>query len=368
MRIWGQSSAKSVQTPDALNPKDKDCKLTEVYSLKELHDVSEYIAMINLGCGHGLPGIFTCLEGAAVTHFQDFNAEVLRCLTMPNVNANLTKKSQQPFPTNEAQKNTEAKVRFFAGDWSEIHQLLPLVYDNEKGSDCRSEQDPGAGYDIILMSETVYSISSLQNLYGLIKKCMSRPHGVAYLAAKKHYFGVGGGTRRFLSVVEKDGVMEASLIAEVTDGSSNVREFDFGVRGGFRLFISRDLFGYGLWWWAGGLVQFNLVVRKRKRIRNPIACLCPIFRPEMGFSDQNYLEKRQLFLRSYQFCRKRSLVDRIKRSLVRVKRVIWVRLRSAPKLRRLVWLRLRSFGYKYNRRRFHRLISHTYRSSALWSY
>lgn len=25
------------------------------------------------------------------------------------------------------------------------------------------------------------------------------------MAAKKHYFGVGGGTRRFLSVAEKDG-------------------------------------------------------------------------------------------------------------------------------------------------------------------
>lgn len=30
-------------------------------------------------------------------------------------------------------------------------------------------------------------------------------HGVVYMAAKKHYFGVGGGTRRFISVVEKDG-------------------------------------------------------------------------------------------------------------------------------------------------------------------
>lgn len=27
------------------------------------------------------------------------------------------------------------------------------------------------------------------------------------MAAKKHYFGVGGGSRRFLSVVEKDGKM-----------------------------------------------------------------------------------------------------------------------------------------------------------------
>ena len=34
---------------------------------------------------------------------------------------------------------------------------------------------------------------------------MSHPHGTLYMAAKKHYFGVGGGTREFLSMVEKDG-------------------------------------------------------------------------------------------------------------------------------------------------------------------
>ncbi|KAI4369263.1 hypothetical protein MLD38_017723 [Melastoma candidum] len=42
-----------------------------------------------LGCGHGLPAIFACLQGATAVHFQDFNAEVLQCLAIPNVNANL---------------------------------------------------------------------------------------------------------------------------------------------------------------------------------------------------------------------------------------------------------------------------------------
>jgi hypothetical protein len=93
------------------------------------------------------------------------------------------------------------------------------------------------GYDIILMAETVYALSSLPNLYRLIKKvniqnfhfaeysfsnikiclislvlhtlkaflqCLSYPGGVVYMAGKKHYFGVGGGTRQFLRFVEKD--------------------------------------------------------------------------------------------------------------------------------------------------------------------
>ncbi|CAK9149913.1 unnamed protein product [Ilex paraguariensis] len=173
-----------------------------------------------LGCGHGLPGIFACLKGAAVIHFQDFNAEVLECLTIPNVNANCLKKSQN-LATDVAD---QAELRFFAGDWSEVHQILPHIVTNGKDTNYSPGPDQSAGYDIIFMAETVYSISALPSLYKLIKKCMSRPHGVIYMAAKKHYFGVGGGSRRFLSVVEKDGVMAASLITEVADGSSNVRE------------------------------------------------------------------------------------------------------------------------------------------------
>ncbi|KAJ4723089.1 histidine protein methyltransferase 1-like [Melia azedarach] len=179
--------------------------------------------VLELGCGHGLPGIFSCLEDAAVVHFQDFNAEVLRCLTIPNVNVNLSKKLQ-PTVTNESKFHTEAEVRFFAGDWSQIHQLLPCVNDNEMDPNCDSGHSPTSGYDIILMAETVYSISAYQSLYELIKKCISHRRGVVYLAAKKHYFGVGGGTRRFLSVVENDGNMDACLVSEVADGSSNVRE------------------------------------------------------------------------------------------------------------------------------------------------
>jgi len=132
-------------------------------------------------------------------------------------------KKNVPLATNA--KNSGGEVHFFAGDWSEIHKLLPHVQDNEKDLHYSSEHSQVTGYDIVLMAETVYSISTtLQSLYELIKKCTICPHGVVYMAAKKHYFGVGGGTRRFLSLVEKDGVMAANLVAEVADGSSNVRE------------------------------------------------------------------------------------------------------------------------------------------------
>lgn len=69
---------------------------------------------------------------------------------------------------------------------------------------------------------------------------------------------------------------------------------------------------------------------------------------------QNYtlMEKRQLFLRSYQFTRKKSFPERIKRCLIRVKRVV---LRSARKLKSI------KCGF-YNRRYRNKYIKSNYSS------
>ncbi|VAI31811.1 unnamed protein product [Triticum turgidum subsp. durum] len=174
--------------------------------------------VLELGCGHGLPGIYAGLKGAGLVHFQDFNAEVLRCLTIPNVKANLLKESSQGTFTSRS-------VGFYAGDWSEIDKLL-LRGDavQDKTTNLHTENEGCRGYDIILMAETVYALDSLPSLYRLVKKCLHYPSGVVYMAGKKHYFGVGGGTRQFLRLVREDGTMQSDLLAEVTDGSSNVRE------------------------------------------------------------------------------------------------------------------------------------------------
>lgn len=67
------------------------------------------------------------------------------------------------------------------------------------------------------------------------------------------------------------------------------------------------------------------------------------------------MEKRQVFLRSYQFNRKKSLTEKIKRSLIRVKRVIWLRLGSARKFGKSLCFRLR-YGLSYRKRKFLRLL------------
>jgi hypothetical protein len=50
------------------------------------------------------------------------------------------------------------------------------------------------------------------------------PHGVALVAAKSHYFGVGGGTARFDAAVAADGTLEVERVWVMEDGASNKRE------------------------------------------------------------------------------------------------------------------------------------------------
>ncbi|KAJ8441782.1 hypothetical protein Cgig2_009028 [Carnegiea gigantea] len=81
----------------------------------------------------------------------------------------------------------------------------------------------------------------------------------------------------------------------------------------------------------------------------------PIFRAEPAnyyneLQSSSYVEKRQLFLRSYQFSRKQSLGERMRKSFVKLKQSLWVRLRSAKRVRRFVWAGLRSALYNKRRR------------------
>lgn len=157
--------------------------------------------VLELGCGHGLPGILCLLAGAAV-HFQDYNKQVVTHLTLPNVQANL---AQLPAGA------TRPTSRYYSGDWAAVGQLL-------------ASQGMGGYYDIILTAETIYNEDSQQRLLDCIKQVLQPPHGVVYVAAKSFYFGVGGSTSSFAELVKADGVLECMQVWKVEDGSSNKRE------------------------------------------------------------------------------------------------------------------------------------------------
>jgi hypothetical protein len=109
--------------------------------------------VIELGCGHGLPGIVALLAGATV-HFADYNKEVLQLLTQPSVLTNW-----------RSQKEEEAgvehpPVRYFSGDWTELCSLLGTL-------------GLAGTYDIVLTAESIYSLEGSRKLLQCIKKVRS---------------------------------------------------------------------------------------------------------------------------------------------------------------------------------------------------
>jgi hypothetical protein len=63
------------------------------------------------------------LQGAHRVHFQDFNAEVLTSLTIPNVAANLAQAKKMPrrvseanVPTVSRAHNPSVEIKYFAGE------------------------------------------------------------------------------------------------------------------------------------------------------------------------------------------------------------------------------------------------------------
>ncbi|CAA7015913.1 unnamed protein product [Microthlaspi erraticum] len=87
-----------------------------------------------------------------------------------------------------------------------------------------------------------------------------------------------------------------------------------------------------------------------------------------GYGGGGYVEKRQLFLKSYQFSRKQSLTEKIKRSVRRVvKKVVWMRLKSARRLKRVVWSRVKTAFFN-RRRRFFRLLHPNKKTSSSYCF
>ncbi|KAE9600395.1 hypothetical protein Lal_00046284 [Lupinus albus] len=223
--------------------------------------------VLELSCNYGLPGIFACLKGASTVHFQDPNAETIRCTTIPNVFANLKqardRQSRQPEPPLTPSRQTLApSVNFYAGNWEELpavlsvvkkdgHEMTPgmsLSFSEEDFLDMCSSQDGSivgheyssrrsrklsgsraweraseadqaeGGYDVILMTDIPYSATSLKKLYALIKKCLRPPYGVLYVATtKKHYVGFNNGARQLKSLVEEEGIYGAHLFKDLAD-------------------------------------------------------------------------------------------------------------------------------------------------------
>ena len=147
--------------------------------------------ILELGCGHGLPGIYLLLKGGNVT-FQDFNKEVLDIITKGYLNQLKEKFNLDLFN----------KSSFENGDWGNF----------------KSDKK----YNIIISCDTLYNTDNYEKIYNILKNYLSK-NGKALFATKKFYFGVGGSSSEFMYFIREKGEFEVNKIKEINDGISNIR-------------------------------------------------------------------------------------------------------------------------------------------------
>ena len=162
--------------------------------------------ILELGCGVGLPGILSLLLGAESVHFHDYNREVLSCLTIPSLLASFISgrpdlKSGLAGRQTGVLEQLAGKTKFYFGDWADF-----VASHGESG------EPP---YDIILTSETIYSVSSQLKLLRALKKLTNQSKGVVVMATKAHYFGVGGSVAMFRDLATSDGHFETTVLRDI---------------------------------------------------------------------------------------------------------------------------------------------------------
>ncbi len=182
------------------------------YNMKDLR-------VLELGCGHGLPGIYFLLKNSFVL-FQDFNKEVLEKIALEYI-VQLD---------NDYQLNLLNNAAFADGDWKNLMEKIDRTdfyfYGNgnkeyffKKISDNKYNKK----FDIIISADTLYNSENYDSLYQNIIKNLNNP-GICFIASKKYYFGVGGGTSQFIEYVNSKNELDIKSVHEINDGMSNMRQ------------------------------------------------------------------------------------------------------------------------------------------------
>ena len=190
-----------------------ECAIDLCRHLQRLRDSGAPLdcrTVLELGCGHGLCGLWALLQGGAQhVIFHDLNPEVITDLTLPTIALNIKHlRYNQPLQDESALAELSQHTAFLSGDWSSpsLLALLPLN-----------------SHTLILTSDTLYHTASIAPLLHVIQHSLAA-NGMALIASKRYYFGVGGGTVELMRWVECDGRMVCDVVEVLEDGQSNIRE------------------------------------------------------------------------------------------------------------------------------------------------
>lgn len=173
----------------------------------------------------------------------DYNEDVLRLCTAVNVFLTVvlegkgsTFERETPFEDSEggaeegqvevdedligkalkALEDANIEIDFISGAWG--NDFLHLLYKHGQASQCMSRPLGDQSQTLVLASETIYAPSSLgvfsNLLYDMLddKRRIAPGRGEAFVAAKKVYFGVGGGVAEFEEEMKKLGGMSKTVL------------------------------------------------------------------------------------------------------------------------------------------------------------
>jgi len=200
--------------------------------------------LLELGCGHALPTCYllrerqrlvhlrksddddsSCLNGKAV--LVDYNESVVDRVAVPNLILNCCVFHEHESTTTTTPAELARNVVVGSGDWldmsSQLLKLSSVTNQLEQGPEQYSLQKISSPYfDVILATETMYTLEAAKDTALLVHRHLSH-NGTAFVATKRYYFGVGGGTQAFL-----DAVSELNRCSP--DGATTATN-DFGGRG-----------------------------------------------------------------------------------------------------------------------------------------
>jgi hypothetical protein len=165
---------------------------------------------LELGCGHGLPGLY-CLSIGMKVAFQDFNIEVLNTITNKYISNLITHNEDLKL---ELTKNTN--YFFIDGDWAGIQQR---VTDSNENNCVKLFENK---FDFILSSDTIYNTDNYESFHKTLESYLAKD-GKCLISSKYFYFGVGGGVNQFCDFLEEKKVFSYRNISEIRNGFSNIR-------------------------------------------------------------------------------------------------------------------------------------------------
>ena len=146
--------------------------------------MSPSTVVVELGCGHGLPGCYMIRKGATV-YFQDYNEDSLEKATLPTivVNCGVGAVSKSAFPVL-----IHCRCKLICGDWS---QTAGMIHEPK--------------VDIILASDTIYTPATIRSFISVVNAIAS-PDTMIIIASQRYYFGLGGGTQALCTIISEMGI------------------------------------------------------------------------------------------------------------------------------------------------------------------